>query len=259
MRVAVLGASGVAGRAFVAAAGAAGHALESRRVDLFDGPALVELLSGCDAAVNLVTSIPRAGGRGNWATNDRIRREGTANLLAACIRAGVPLLIQQSVAMLHCCADGRPQNEDDPIEGYGAIASAFDMETLARAAPLDVRVVRGGLFYGEASGREAQWLAEVRDPSFRVAGDGSAWHSLVHVRDFASALIAVLAHGRPGAAYIASDDRPLRLHELYARVARRAGIAPPAPGGPQRLRSFRVTNARLRSLGWEPIYRELQL
>lgn len=259
MRIAVLGASGVAGRAFAAAAGAAGHALELRRVDLFDRAALAALLSGCDAAVNLVTSIPRPGGRGDWSMNDRIRREGTAHVLAACAQAGTPVLVQQSVAMLHCCADDRPQSEDDPIAGYATIASAYDMETLARSAALDVRLVRGALFYGAGSGTEQRWLAEVRNPSFRIPGDGNAWHSFVHVHDYAAALLAVLENGRPRSAYIACDDRPMRLRELYARVAAKAGVSQPAGGAPPRLRSFRVSNAKLRALGWQPSHPELRL
>jgi nucleoside-diphosphate-sugar epimerase len=258
VRVAVLGASGVAGRAFVRAAADAGHELVTRRADIFDRKALAGLLAGCDAAINLATSIPRLGGRGDWAVNDRIRREGTANLLAACARAGIPCLVQQSVAMLHCVADDRAQTEDDPIEGYGAIASAFDMERLARAAPLDVRLVRGGLFYGAGTGRPARWLEEVRDPGFRIPGDGGAWLSPVHVEDYAAALLAVLALGRPGGAYIACDDAALRQSEIYAWAAARAGAPLPAAGGPQRLRSFRVANSRLRALGWRPIHAALE-
>jgi len=250
MRIAVLGATGVAGRTFVPHAAARGHTLITTRVDLFDRDALTALLDGCDAAVNLVTAIPKPGGRGDWTVNDRIRREGTANVLAACLAAGVDRLVQLSIAMLHCAADDRPQTEDDPIEGYGRIASAFDMEQLVRAAPLDARVVRGGLFYGPGTLREELWLDEVRDAAFRVPGDGSAWHSLVHVEDYAEALVVVLEHGRPGNAYIACDDQPLQLHELYARFAARAGLAAPAAGGVPRLRSFRVANGKLRALGW---------
>jgi nucleoside-diphosphate-sugar epimerase len=250
MRIAVLGASGAAGRAFVSRAAAHGHLLVTTRTDIFDRDALTAVLQGCDAAVNLVTSIPKPGGRGDWTVNDRIRREGTANVLAACQAAGVERLVQLSVAMLHCVADDRPQTEDDPIEGYGRIASAFDMEQLVRAAPLDARVVRGGLFYGPETWREALWLDEVRDAAFRVPGDGSAWQSLVHVEDYAEALVVVLERGRPANAYIACDDEPLQLHDLYARVAARAGLAAPGAGGPFRLRSFRVSNAKLRALGW---------
>jgi nucleoside-diphosphate-sugar epimerase len=254
VRIAVLGATGAAGRAFVPRAQAAGHSIVTRRTDIFDRAALAALLQGCEAVVNLATSIPKPGGRGDWAVNDRIRREGTANVLAAAQEAGVQIVLQQSVAMLHCVADDRLQTEDDPIEGYGVLVSAADMEALVRASPLDARLVRGGLFYGPGTDREANWLAEVRNPAFRIPGDGSAWLSPVHVEDYADALLAVLERGRPREACIACDDAPLRLHELYARIAASAGLQPPAARGPQRMRSFRTANARLRSLGWRPAH-----
>ena len=259
MRIAVLGATGVAGRAFVPRANAAGHSLVLRRAEIFDQSALVALFEGCHAVVNLATSIPKPGGRGDWAVNDRIRREGTANLLTACLEAGVRIVVQQSVAMLHCASDERAQIEDDPTEGYGVLASAFDMEGLVRAAPLDGRLVRGGLFYGPGTGREELWREEVRSDSFRIPGDGSAWVSPVHVEDFANALVAVLERGGPREAYIACDDSSLRMRDLYARVTECVGGDQPAARGVQRIRSFRVSNAKLRTLGWNPSYPAIRL
>jgi nucleoside-diphosphate-sugar epimerase len=251
MRVAVLGASGVAGQAFVAQARAAGLDPSTARTDLFDYAALSVALRGCDAVVNLATSIPRAGGRGDWAVNDRIRRAGTANLIAACLGAHVPVLVQQSVAMLLNVADDRPQCEDDPINGYGRIASAADMEALVRAAPLDGRLVRGGLFYGPGTGREEAWAEELADPAFHIPGNGSQWLSLVHVEDYASALVTVLLRGEARGIYNACEA-PVRAADFYAGLARRAGRATPPCGGPAGLRSFRVDNARLRAAGWRP-------
>ncbi|MBE0612308.1 MAG: NAD(P)-dependent oxidoreductase [Burkholderiales bacterium] len=258
MRIAVLGATGAAGRAFVPRASTAGYNLRTDRTDILDRRALDALVQGCDAAVNLATSIPKPGGRGNWNTNDRIRREGTANLLSACVAAGVRILVQQSVAMLHCAADDRPQAEDNATEGYSVLASAFDMEALVRAAPLDGRLVRGGLFYGPGTLREEFWLEEVKDRAFRIPGNGNAWVSPVHVEDYARALITVLERGEPRAAYIACDQAPLQLRELYARAAAQAGVAPPETGGEHRLRSFRVSNAKLRALGWSPLHAALR-
>jgi 2-alkyl-3-oxoalkanoate reductase len=258
MRIAVLGATGTAGLAFVAAAGAAGHTLITRRADVFDRTALAALFTDCDAVVNLATSIPKSGGRGDWAINDRIRREGTANVLTAAQQSNVRLVVQQSVAMLHCADDLKPQTEDDPIVGYGVFTSAADMEDLARSSPLDVRLVRGGFFYGNGSGSERRWLDELTTQNVRVPGDGTDWFSPVHVLDYAAALLLVLERGRPNQAYIACDDQPLQLGQLYAEAATRAGVSPPAVGGPQRLRSFRVSNARLSSLGWQPTHSVLR-
>jgi nucleoside-diphosphate-sugar epimerase len=254
-RLRVLGASGVAGRAFVPLATAAGHEVLAERIDILDIDALRRGLRGVDTVVNLVSAIPRPGGRGDWATNDRIRREGTAHLLAACAEAGVRCLVQQSVAMLHSTADERPQHEDDPIVGSGVLASALDMEQALQSAVLDVRIVRGGLFYGGGSGVPEQWLAQVRDVRFRLPGDGSGWVSPVHVDDYARALLAVLGLASAGPApraFIACDDAPLRWREVVARAAAAAGVRVPAAGGPLALPSFRTSNARLRALGWAP-------
>jgi nucleoside-diphosphate-sugar epimerase len=254
-RLRVLGASGVAGHAFVPQAAAAGYEVLTDRIDILDIDALRRGLRGVDAVVNLATAIPRPGGRADWARNDRIRREGTAHLLAACADSGVRCLVQQSVAMLHGGADDRPQHEDDPIDGHGVLASALDMERLLRSADLDVRIVRGGLFYGGDSGVPAQWLAQVRDARFRLPGDGSGWLSPLHVDDHARALLAVLglaASGPAHRAFIACDDAPLRWRDVYARAAAAAGVGIPASGGPPALPSFRTSNARLRALGWAP-------
>lgn len=255
-RLHVLGASGVAGRAFVPLAAAAGYEVLAERIDLLDADALRRGLRDAEVVVNLASAIPRPGARGDWATNDRLRREGTAHLLAACAGNGVRCLVQQSVAMLHHAADDRPQHEDDPLVGHGVLASALDMERALRAAALDVRIVRGGLFYGGASGLPEQWLAQVRDVRHRLPGDGSAWLSPVHVDDHARALLAVLAlPAAAGAAtrtVIACDDAPLRWREVYALAAAAAGEGVPAAGGPAVLPSFRTANARLRALGWAP-------
>jgi NADH dehydrogenase len=256
VRIAVVGAGGVAGRAFVAAAGAAGHALVTQRVDLFDTDALARTIAGCDALVNLATAVPRPGGANDWSRNDRIRREGTLSVIAACGRAGVGVLAQQSVAMLHADADDRPQREGDRLVGYGVLQSAFDMEQLVRQAPIDVRVVRGGLFYGPGTGRENGWADEAAANGYCMPGDGQAWMSPLHVDDFARAVLTVLENGPSRAICIACDDTPLRWCELYAAAAARAGAQVRA-GGPLRLRSFRVSNATLRALGWRPAHAAL--
>jgi nucleoside-diphosphate-sugar epimerase len=252
MRIAVLGSTGVAGRAFVTHARASGYDLSVRRADLLDDSALEVAVRGCEVAVNLATSIPKSGGRGNWSLNDRIRTEGTAHLLSACAKEGVKVLVQQSVAMLHCAADDRAQTEDDPIIASGVLASAGQMETLCRSATMDVRLVRGGLFYGPGTGSIERWLDDAARPDFRVPGDGGAWLSPVHVEDYARALLTVAEVGSPSGTYIACDDEPVRWDALYAHMAALVGRTRPETGGLMALRSFRVSNERLRHLGWRP-------
>ncbi len=283
MRIAVLGAGGVAGRALLPRLLARGHALrgsffggdgasiaahagvEATRCDVLDPASVTAFIAGCDAVINLATSVPRAGGRGDWAANDRVRRAGTKVVVEACARVriapkGAPTairLVQQSVAMLHCADDRRAQNEDDPVEGYGALASAVELESIVAQSAIDWRIARGALFHGPGTGRDEAWRTQVTDAAFRVPGDGGAWHCFIHVEDFADALCVLVEHPAPRQAYIVCDDRPLTLAQLYGELARLHGHAAPPAGGAPAIRSFRVTNAKLRALGWAPRHRAL--
>jgi|SRR5580765_161877 len=117
--VAVLGATGVYGRHLVprlvarghrvralvrraeAAAIAAACGAELRVADVFDAASLRAGLDGCDVAINLATSLPGPSGRGDFAANDRVRREGTPIWVRACRDMGVSRIVQQSIAMVN--------------------------------------------------------------------------------------------------------------------------------------------------------------
>ena len=110
MKVFVAGATGVLGRATVPRLVAAGHEVrgaarspekadqlraqgaEPVTVDLFDPASVRAAVDGCQGVVHMATNIPplTKGWKGDaWATNDRLRREGTRVLADACRDAGV--------------------------------------------------------------------------------------------------------------------------------------------------------------------------
>lgn len=272
MRIAVIGATGVLGRHLVPRLIERGHAVcatarkeadlerlkrlgaEAVAADIFDQPGLRAALVHCDAAIHAATSIPKTTGGGDWAVNDRIRREGTANLIDACRAERVRRYVQQSVAMLHIASDARPQTEDDPIAAYDRIRSAVDMEQLVRAAPLDWCIVRGGAFYGPGTGRAEAWRGQARGGVLVLPGDGNGFLSLIHVADMAAAMVAVVERGQAGNVYIAADDQPATYRDLLGYVAALEGAPVPSSGGPILLPSFRVSNAKLKTLGWAPAY-----
>ncbi len=269
MRVAVIGATGALGRHLVPRLVEHGHAVRATvrdegaaefltrlgvaavRADILEPATLAAVVAGCDAAIHIATAIPKPGGRGDWAINDRIRREGTANLIAACRPAGVMRYVQQSVAMLHAAEDRTPQTEDSPIVAYDRIRSAADMEATVADCGLDWRIVRGAAFYGPGTGTEQRWRTALTAGSLKLPGDGGDFISLVHVADMAAAVTAVLERGQPGHAYIAADDRPVTYRELFAFLA---GGTEPGAGGARALPSFRVANGKLKSLGWAPFF-----
>ena len=125
MKVFVAGATGVLGRATVPRLVAAGHDVrgaarspekadqlraqgaEPVTVDLFDPAAVRAAVDGCQGAIHMATHIPpltKAWKGDAWATNDRLRREGTRILADACRDAGVEVLVKETVSFFY--ADG---------------------------------------------------------------------------------------------------------------------------------------------------------
>lgn len=269
LAVAVVGAGGVYGRHLVPRLLTRGHRVralvrrphstppgaETHVADIFDGLALRRALEGCDTVVNLATAVPRPDQPADFTWNDRIRREGTATLVAACRDAGGPRLIQQGIAMVHAGGGETLLDEAAPMHPGPATASAIEMEAMVRDSGLSHLILRGGLFYGPGTGREAQWLAAARAGSLAIPGDGSDFASLIHVADMAEATaLAVDARNATGALLVI-DDHPVRWRDLLTHITSLTDAPPPPTGAPVRLASFRCSNAAAQAaLGWRPFY-----
>jgi nucleoside-diphosphate-sugar epimerase len=277
--IAVLGANGVFGRHLVPRLVARGHRVralvrrpeaaalsracgaEIHAADIFDPPALCSALAGCDLAINLATSLPGPSGRGDFARNDELRRNGTPIWVSACDEAAVPRTLQQSIGMVHaadgdafCDEDSPTSHVADPVVAR-AIGAALAMEDAARRTRGECLVLRGGLFYGPGTGSDDDWLARAKAGRLRAPGDGRLFVSLVHIADMAEAT-AHAVDAWPGArTLIVCDDRPVHWSELFAYVAELAGAAAPDTGGRIGFPSFRLRNTRAREvLAWRPTY-----
>jgi nucleoside-diphosphate-sugar epimerase len=277
--IAVLGATGVYGRHLVPRLVAAGRRVralvrrpeaagiaaacgaEVRVADIFDVASLRAGLAGCAVGVNLATTLPGPSGRGDFAANDRLRREGTPVWLGACRDAGVARVLQQSIALVNA-GSGDAWADEDTVFPRGqdglaaaAIDAAADMEASVRASDLDWTILRGGLFYGPGTGFDDEWFARARAGKLRFPGDGSDFVSLVHIADMAQATLAALERWPSRRTLIVADDEPVRWRDLFTYVAAVAGGAPPEPGGRVAFPSWRVSNRRAReALSWLPAY-----
>jgi len=235
---------------------------ELRRADVFDLASLRAGLEGCDVGINLATALPGpARGGGDFALNDRVRREGTPIWIRACREAGVVRIVQQSIAMVNA-GPGDAWTDEDTIFPPGgddvaalAIAAAAAMEDAVRASDLDWVILRGALFYGAGTGFDDDWFARARAGKLRLPGDGEGWVSLVHIADMAAATAVALERWPARRTLIVADDHPVRWRELLGYVAAIAGAAAPEPGGRLGMPSFRVRNQRAReALSWAPLY-----
>ncbi len=259
MRVFLAGATGVIGRRLLPLLLAEGHQVtgmtrSSERVeqlraagaeavvaDAFDAEELRRVVAEArpDAVIHQLTSIPpRIDPRKmqrDFATNDRLRSEGTANLVAAAKAAGVTRLIAQSVAFFY--APGPPGTvhpERDPLLREGQAPgpvkrSAKALVSLERTV-LDAggTVLRYGYFYGPGSAisREGSTGREVARGRLPIVGSGAGVWSFIHVDDAAAATVAALGADKSGVFNVV-DDEPARVAEWIPALARALGASKP--------------------------------
>jgi nucleoside-diphosphate-sugar epimerase len=278
VKIAILGANGVYGRHLTPRLAAAGHEVRAlvrrpeaaavaracgadiRIADIFDPASLRAALDGCDVCLNLATSLPGPSGRGDFAANDRLRREGVPILVEACRQAGTTRLLQQSICWVGAAGETladetshfEPAGDD---MGTNAIRAAQAMEETVRRSGLDWLILRGGLFYGPGTGNDEGWFARAAEGRLRLPGDGSDFVTLVHIADMAAATAAAIRYWPSRQTLIVADDLPVRWRDLFSYVAALTGAPPPEPGGRQGLPSFRMSNRLARqTLHWVPRY-----
>lgn len=159
----------------------------------------------------------------------------TANLLAAVAARGgatpprVVLVSSQAAAGPATAAD-RPVKEDDsprPIEAYGASKLEAEQATRLYAGSVPITIVRPAAVYGP---RDRDFLR-----AFRLATRALALHavprdhtfSIVHVADAVDALL-LAAENRAAVdrTYFVANERPTSWRELYAEMAKAAGVTP---------------------------------
>jgi nucleoside-diphosphate-sugar epimerase len=270
MKIGIIGATGVVGRYVVPRLLANGHDVraivrreaaiprfaaigaETALSDIFDTGALTDALAGCDAAINVATSVPRPGAPSEWEENTKVRVDGTRSFIAAAAAAGVERVLHQSIAMINKSDDGAWIDETSPYYATPHTASAVELETLARDSDLDWRIVRAALFYGPGTGYEDFWRRRAREGELQVPGDGDGYLSLIHISDVASAVVAALEAPGGQQIYMAADDEPATYNAFYGYLSTLEGAGAPAKDGPVFLPSFRVRNEKLRGLGWTP-------
>ncbi|MFV2019989.1 NAD-dependent epimerase/dehydratase family protein [Micromonospora sp. LOL_023] len=228
------------------------------------GPETAELLRGRLAGehvvVNLASAIPAdPRAPGGWELNSRLRRYGTRVLVEAVRAAGVPQLVQMSITMAYADGGDRWLDESAPFDSdparVGLVQPVTEMESIVtRLDPSEVRwtVLRGGRFVGPGTGQDAQQTA-LRAGRLSVAGSGQSFMSMVHVRDYAAAVVAAVRVGPAGLVCNVTAE-PVRQAEYLDVLAHLVGAARPAsdPIAAPDLPSQRVSSDRARrELGWQ--------
>ena len=197
MRILIIGASGVLGRATLPhlaghdvtgttraadkCAGLVALGARAEICDVYQADALARLARTCapDVVVNFLTDL--AGGPGP--SNSRIRREGGPIVTAAARASGARRLLVESVAF---ATSGTPA------------AAVAALEEDAAASGLEVVIVRFGRFWGPGT-----WAESAPEPP------------AIHVAEAGRRAAALILAGRPGVHVVAEpscerDERAVR-------------------------------------------------
>jgi nucleoside-diphosphate-sugar epimerase len=286
MRIFVAGASGTIGIPLVRALVGAGHQVtaltrspgrQSELRALGAIPAVADALDreALSAAVlaarpthviHQLTALPKDGTvrslRDLEATN-RLRTEGTRNLLDAAIKAGARRFIVGSFAPLSPRGPAESENE--------AAAATRSMETQVLEATqrgsIEGVILRYGLFYGLEAPSTVKMIEMVRKRRLPVVRGDASRLPLIHVEDAVSATLAALDRAPAGNTYEIVDDQAVSMAEIVEGLAQYTGSRTPfkVPAWLPRLiapymarmtsMQMPLSNAKAKAeLGWRPKY-----
>jgi nucleoside-diphosphate-sugar epimerase len=271
MRVFVAGATGVIGRRLLPLLTSRGHevvglarsygaAVEVEMLgavvaeaDALDSNALSRVVKDAapDAVVHLLTAIPakvnpRRMSR-DFAQTNRLRTEGTRNLLYAAERAGAKRVITEGLACIYEPNKWVPATEvaplwrDPPRQFAPVLAALRSLEERTREA--DGLVLRLGQLYGHGTiyGCSGSFVRQVQAWKVPIIGSGDGTFSFTHVHDAAAAITAALDSHVHGVLNVV-DDEPAPVREWLPILAQLLDAPPP--------KHVPVTLARLAVGGW---------
>jgi len=177
--------------------------VEAVIVDVFDAQALIAAVVAAkpQVVIHQLTDLPPGLDPARMAEattrNARIRDEGTRNLVAAAVHAGVDRFVAQSVAFAYA-AGPVPHGEEDPLaveaDGRAGISArgVASLERQVLTAPFTGIVLRYGRLYGPGTGFDAP-----------------ASPAPLHVDAAAKAAALACVHGAAGIYNIAEEDGTL--------------------------------------------------
>jgi nucleoside-diphosphate-sugar epimerase len=221
-------------------------------VDVFDRDGLKAAFQAAspDAVIDQLTSLYG----GDYAANNRVRTEGTRNIVDAAELAGTSVMVAQSYCVY---APGAGlADESDPLDVnspvFGAAAAALvALEGMISGTPHGV-ILRYGNLYGPGTAYAADGpvAAQVRRGELPANADVT---SFVHVDDAAQAALQAL--GWAAGTLNIVDDAPAAATDWLPAYAAAIGAPPPPvmPGTGAPLRG--AANSRARTeFGWEPMH-----
>lgn len=170
-----------------------------------------------------------------FALTNRLRTEGTDNLLEGARRAGARRFVAQSYGNWYEPTGSPAGSESDPFNPHPpraqrqSFAAIRHLErAVLEAEDLEGVVLRYAGLYGPGTGLSADgpFARMVRKRAFPIIGNGAGVWSFVHIDDAAQATVHAIERGAPGA-YNVADDEPAPVSEWLPELARALEAKPP--------------------------------
>jgi nucleoside-diphosphate-sugar epimerase len=206
---------------------------------------------------------------------NRLRREGTRNLVEAASEHGVARVVAQSIAFAYRPSGPDILDESAPLDteasgGWGEIVRAVAAleGAVLGGSGFDGVVLRYGSFYGPGTSYapDGSFGGLVMKRRMPIVGAGGGRQPFIHMDDAVGATVAAVDRG--SGVYNVVDDDPALARDWIPGLAAALGAAAPRrvpawmarlAAGPDAVRTMTAqrgaSNARIKSeLGWEPRY-----
>jgi nucleoside-diphosphate-sugar epimerase len=211
-------------------------------VDALDARQVLDAVARAqpDVIIHELTAIPAQFNLKRFdqefATTNRLRTQGTDNLLAAARAVSCGrFIIQSYTGWPYARTGGWIKTEEDPLmpvpdpgmrESFDAIRY-LESAVLAQSG-MQGFVLRYGGFYGPGTslGEGGTTLKDVRHRRIPVVGGGTAYWSFIHIDDAAAATVSAI-HGNLPGIYNITDDEPAPVSEWLPYLAHAVGAKPP--------------------------------
>lgn len=252
MNIFVTGATGVLGKALVPRLVKAGYTVSAMsrtpenddrlrragahpvQVDLFDVEALKQALVGHEAIYHLATKIPPAtqiGRSSAWLENDRLRRDGTRNLVEAALAVGmVQTIIYPSYDFLYpSSGDTWLDAQATPVKTATLSSTVEAEKAVARFAESDPTKQRRGIslrlgsFYGPEAPSSWVMLDYACKGIGALPGARVGYLPQIWLQDAISALLLALMEPVPSGVYDIVDDEPVTRAQMFTLLAHAVG------------------------------------
>ena len=252
--------------------------------DVFDPGGIAQAAADAspDGIVQMLNALPKNGPikPAHLDGTNRLRVEGTRNLLRAAVAARVRRYVVESMIFGYGYEreEGERITEDQPfltksplpevdpaLEALGSLEA--QVVEASERGDVEGVVLRYGLFYGPGVGSTEFFIRMLRRRMMGLPGGGPGIASWIHVEDGATAAATALESAPSGSVFNVVDDEPASMRAFTEELAQRLGLPRPysVPLFVTRLAGryaamvmtskLRVSNEKIkRELGWSPKY-----